>query len=230
MKTELSRNIVDLRGRIGAACEEYDRDVDDITVVAVTKDRSAAIIQRAVAAGLHNVGESRVQEFAAKYAEIGHLARFHLIGHLQSNKVKKAVQLFDVIQSVDSLALAEDINREAGSRDHTIQCLIEVNSSGENQKFGVSPDDCLDIVRRVSEMSQIELIGLMTVGPLTDDPKTIREAFAVCRDLFKHGRDIVGDQFDTLSMGMSDDFPLAIAEGATMIRIGTALFGPRPPR
>ncbi len=110
-----------------------------------------------------------------------------------------------------------------------IDCLVEVNTSGESQKFGVAPGECLDLVKQVDTLEAIRLIGLMTVGPLTTDQEVIRRAFRQCHDLFVRAQDIVGDDFDTLSMGMSDDFPLAIAEGATMIRIGTALFGPRPP-
>jgi pyridoxal phosphate enzyme (YggS family) len=150
-----------------------------------------------------------------------------MVGHLQTNKVKKAVELFDVIQSVDSLKLAEEINRRAGDAERTIECLIEVNTSGEEQKFGVRPEDTLELARTVHPMSSIQLAGLMTVGPLTDDEDRIREAFRKCHELFHQARDIFGPDFDTLSMGMSHDFPLAIAEGSTMIRIGTAIFGPR---
>ena len=218
---------MELHGRIADACEEYDRDTDDITIVAVTKTRPPAIIKIAVAAGIHNIGESKIQDAEPKILEVGQIARFHMVGHLQTNKVKKAVKLFDVIQSVDSLRLAEEINRRAGEIDRTIECLVEVNCSGEDQKYGVAPEECLDLVKRVNGMENINLTGLMTVGPYVDDDLLIRDIFGRCRDLFKRGRDIVGDEFDTLSMGMTGDFPLAIAEGATMIRIGTALFGAR---
>ena len=218
---------MELHGRIADACEEYDRDTDDITIVAVTKTRPPAIIKIAVAAGIHNIGESKIQDAEPKILEVGQIARFHMVGHLQTNKVKKAVKLFDVIQSVDSLRLAEEINRRAGEIDRTIECLVEVNCSGEDQKYGVAPEECLDLVKVVNGMENINLTGLMTVGPYVDDDLLIRDIFGRCRDLFKRGRDIVGDEFDTLSMGMTGDFPLAIAEGATMIRIGTALFGAR---
>ena len=218
---------MDLHGRIAEACEEYNRDTDDITIVAVTKTHSPAIIKTAVAAGLHNIGESKIQEAEPKILEVGPIARFHLVGHLQTNKVKKAVQLFDMIQSVDSLKLAEEISRRASEIERTIACLIEVNCSGESQKYGIPPDQCLELVRRTNALSNISLVGLMTIGPFVDDEQTIRDAFSFCRGLFKQSQDIVGDQFDTLSMGMTHDFPLAIAEGATMIRIGTALFGAR---
>ena len=221
---------MELRGQIAEACDLYDRDADDITVIAVSKTHSTAAIKVAVAAGMQNIGESRLQEAEPKIMEVGRIARFHMIGHLQTNKVKKAVRLFDVIQSVDSLKLAEEINRQAELIDHKIECLIEVNSSGEEQKYGIKPDECLTLVKQLNVMPYIELAGLMTVGPFTDNEDDIRSAFRLCKVLFDQGRDIVGEQFDTLSMGMSDDFPLGIAEGSTMIRVGTSIFGPRENR
>jgi pyridoxal phosphate enzyme (YggS family) len=228
MKDALSNNLIELRGRIVEACEEYDRDADDISILAVTKRFPASVIQTAVAAGLLDIGESRIQEAEGKIKELGAIARYHFIGHLQSNKARKAVSLFDVIQSLDSLKLAEEVNRRADEVDRTIDCLIQVNVSGEESKFGVAPDATLDLVTRIRDLPRINLTGLMAMGPLTDDQETIRAAFHTASELFKRGQDLVGDQFDTLSMGMTDDFPLAIAEGSTMIRVGTALFGPRP--
>ena len=131
MKELISNNILDLHGRIADACERYDRDADDILVCAVTKTHPTAIIKVAVASGLHNIGESRLQDAEPKILEVGAIARFHMVGHLQTNKVKKAVALFDVIQSVDSLKLAEEINRQAEAIGRTIECYVEVNSSGE---------------------------------------------------------------------------------------------------
>lgn len=228
MKDQLSDNIQNLYGRIAEACEQHHRDTDDITIVAVTKRHPAHTISRAVAAGLHNIGESRVQEAEEKIAQLGRIARFHMVGHLQTNKVKKAVQLFDVIQSIDSLRLAEEINKEAGKIDHNIECYIEVNSSGEQSKYGIPPQECLDLVRRVNALEYVDLTGLMTIGPLTDDEEQIREAFRQTHRLWEAAREIVGENFDTLSMGMSADFELAIAEGSTMIRVGTDLFGLHP--
>ena len=227
MKETISRNLMELRGRIAQACEQYDRDADDIAIVAVTKTHSTAVIKTVVAAGIHEIGESKIQEAEPKITELGPIARFHMVGHLQTNKAKKAVGLFDVIQSVDSFKLAWEVNRQAGLIDRKIECYIEVNSSGESQKFGVAPDECLDLVRKVYALDNIKLTGLMTIGPITDYEETVRGAFRLCRELFDKAKDIAGDDFNTLSMGMSDDFPLAIAEGATVIRIGTALFGPR---
>jgi hypothetical protein len=218
---------MDLRGRIADACEEYDRDTDDITVVAVTKTHSAAAINTAVAAGIYEIGESKIQEAESKLNEVGPIARFHLVGHLQSNKVKKAVELFDVIQSIDSLKLAELISKEATAVGRTIDILVEVNCSGEEQKYGVPPGECIELLKEVNHLDNVILCGLMTVGPNTDDEEAIRAAFAQCRELFKQGSELFGYDFDTLSMGMSGDFELAIAEGSTMIRVGSILFGPR---
>lgn len=227
MKRTISRNLIELHGRLAEACAQYNRDTDDITVVAVTKTHPAALIRIAVAAGIHNIGESKIQEAEPKILEVGHIARFHLVGHLQTNKVKKAVQLFDVIQSVDSLKLAEEISRRATEMERIMECYIEINSSGETQKFGVAPQDCLTLVKQIHPLGNIKLTGLMTVGPDVDDEDTVRKAFRKCHELYKRAQDIVGDEFDTLSMGMTHDFPLAIAEGSTMIRVGTGLFGTR---
>jgi pyridoxal phosphate enzyme (YggS family) len=230
MKQQIADNLVQLRGRIAEACEKYDRDADDITIVAVTKSHPVSTISKAVAAGIHNIGESRVQEAEAKIAEVGRIARFHLVGHLQTNKVRKALELFDVIQSVDSLKLAEEISRRAIDMDRQVECFIEVNCSGEESKYGVAPGQCLELIERCNDLPNVELTGLMTVGPLTDDEERIRDAFKTCYELFRRGQAIVGDEFDNLSMGMSDDLEPAIAEGSTMLRLGTVIFGPRPPR
>jgi PLP dependent protein len=227
MNNDLGHNLTELRGKIAEACDRHHRKTDDITIVAVTKRWPASTIQAAVAHGLTDIGESRIQEAEPKITTLGPIARFHLIGHLQSNKVRKAVALFDIIQSVDSLKLAEEISRRAEEIERTIDCLIEVNCSGEVSKSGVAPEDALDLIRRVHGLPALRLTGLMTVGPLTDDPEQIRAAFRTCRVLFEQGREIVGPAFVTLSMGMSDDFVEAIAEGSTMIRIGTGLFGHR---
>ena len=228
MKETITNNLVELRGRIAEACEEYDRDADDITILAVTKRFPTSVVQTVVAAGLLDIGESRVQEAETKITELGPIARYHFIGHLQTNKVKKAVSLFDVIQSVDTLKLVTEISRRAAEIDRTIECLIQVNVSGEESKSGVSPEAALDLILAARKLPYINLSGLMAIGPLTDDEDAIRASFRLAHDIFKQGQDLIGDSFDMLSMGMSDDFAVAIAEGSTMIRIGTALFGTRP--
>jgi hypothetical protein len=228
MKESIADNLMELRGRIAEACEESDRDAHDITIVAISKKHPPALIRMAVSLGLLDIGESRIQEAEAKIQELGPIARYHFVGHLQTNKVKKAVELFDVIQSVDSLKLAQEISRRAEEAERTIECFIQINSSGEESKHGAPPEQAIDLIRRVNQMPGINLTGLMTIGPLTDDEEKIREAFRLARGLFVQGRDLVGEDFENLSMGMSDDFSLAIAEGATMIRVGTSIFGSRP--
>lgn len=227
MKDSISANLMELNGQIAEACEKYDRDADDIIIVAVTKTHPASVIKTAVAAGLTEIGESRIQEAEPKILEIGGIARYHLIGHLQTNKVKKAVELFDVIQSVDSLKLAEEIDRRCDEIGRTVECFIEVNTSGEEQKYGIDSESCISLIKTVNNMSNINLTGLMTIAPFVDDEETVRAAFRKGYELFKEAQDTVGDEFDNLSMGMSGDFSLAIAEGSTMIRVGTSLFGER---
>lgn len=227
MKDRFAKNLMELNGQIAEACEEYDRDTDDITVIAVTKTFPAAAISIAVASGIFNIGESRLQDAEPKIIELGQIARYHMIGHLQTNKVKKVVQLFDVIQSVDTIKLAEEISKRAGEINRTIECFVEVNSSGELQKKGVSFSEAIELISQINQLPHIKLTGLMTIGPYTNDEYKIRSAFKKCYDLFKEGKQIVGDDFCNLSMGMSSDFKLAIQEGSTMIRVGTGLFGSR---
>ncbi len=227
MPREITDNLAELRTRIAVACQNSGRSAGEVTIVGVTKTHPAKLVREAVAAGITDVGENRLQEAEPKIRELGNIARWHMIGHLQTNKMKKAVEQFDVIQSVDSIRLAEEINKRAGELGKRIECFVEVNSSGESAKSGIAPDEAINLIRQTHALSNIRLTGLMTVGPLTDDQSEIRRAFVLCRNIFNDGRAIVGDQFCNLSMGMSDDFELAIAERSTMIRIGSFLFGRR---
>ncbi len=227
MKDRFAKNLMELNGQIAEICDTCDRDADDITIVAVTKTFPSASIQIAVAAGIFNIGESRLQDAEPKITELGQIARYHMIGHLQSNKVKKVVELFDVIQSVDSLKLAEEISKRAGEVNRTIECYIEINSSGEEQKNGVAISESIEFLKHVNGLPHIKLAGLMTIGPHTNDEKKIRTAFRQSYQLFKQSQQIVGDQFANLSMGMSNDYKIAIEEGSTMIRVGTGLYGTR---
>jgi len=224
----IAQHLAQLRDELIRVCARCGRKPEQIAILAVTKTHSAQTVQEAVKAGLTDIGENRVQEADAKFAQIGHIAHYHLIGHLQSNKAKKAVQLFDVIQSVDSPGIAQDISKRAGEIGKTMECLIEVNSSGETQKFGVQPAETVALAEEIIRLPNIRLTGLLTVGPLTDDPDQIRGAFRQCRELFELTRTRIGPQIATLSMGMSGDFEIAVQEGSTMIRIGTGLFGDRP--
>lgn len=226
-KDNIVKNIADIRGRISAACEQYGRNVDDITLVAVSKTRTASEIRIAVTAGILDIGENRIQDAEPKILEVGSISRFHMLGHLQTNKVRKAVKLFDVIQSLDSLKLAEEIDRRAKEENRTIECFIEVNCSLEEAKFGARPDEAVALIEEILSLSSIRLTGLMTIAPFSDDEGVIRPAFERARELFLEGQAIAGKQFKNLSMGMSGDFHLAIAEGSTMVRVGTGIFGSR---
>lgn len=226
-KETIAKNLVTIRGKIFEICAATGRRMDEITLIAVTKTVPCEGIRMALADGIHEIGESRVQEAESKIEELRGKVRMHMIGHLQSNKVKKAVQMFDVIQSIDSIELANEISRRAGEAGRSIECLIEVNSSGESQKQGVEPRHALDLVKRVRELPHLHLVGLMTIGPLSTKENKIRESFRHTREQFEKAKDIVGKSFHTLSMGMSGDYEIAIEEGSTMLRLGGAIFGKR---
>lgn len=227
MKDQFANNLTELHGQIADACEEFERDIDEITIVGITKTNPASLIKIAVAAGIHNIGESRIQEAQEKIKEVGPIARFHLVGHLQTNKARKAVELFDVIQSVDSIKLANEINLRAYEAGRNIECYLQINISGEDQKFGIEPQNTPKLIDQVLKLENINLTGLMAIGPNTNDKSQVRAAFSGMRALYEQSRGVVGSSFDTLSMGMSSDFRLAIAEGSNMLRIGSVLFGQR---
>jgi len=204
------------------------RSPQSVRLLAVTKGIPPATIREAKALGLREFGESRVQEAEGKLAEVGEGARWHLVGHLQSNKVKRAVQIFDEIHSVDSASLAEDLARRAQAAGKAPLCYVEVNTSGDAEKFGVVPSAALALLSRIRDLAPLRLAGLMTIGPLSGGAEGARAAF---RALAKLRDDAVRaellEQGAGLSMGMSDDFEIAIEEGATIVRIGTALLGAR---
>jgi PLP dependent protein len=217
----LESNLRGLEQRVAQACRRSGRSPGEVTLVAVTKTVAAGDIARAFELGIRHFGENRVQEAESKIAELSHLAPspvWHMIGRLQSNKIKRAVELFDVIQSVDSAAQAEMINRRAHKR---LPVFLEVNAGGEKSKAGFSPDEAAEAFPTISRLANLEVRGLMTVAPAVDNPEKVRGIFRKMREL----RAELG--LEQLSMGMSDDFEVAIEEGATMIRIGQALFGAR---
>ena len=223
----IKENLRIVNDKIAAAAGKSGRLAEEITLVVVSKTHPADLIKAAVEFGVTDIGESRMQESEPKISSLGGIARWHMIGHLQTNKVKKAVRLFDLIQAVDSLKLAEEIDRRAGEINKKTDCLIEVNSSGEDSKYGVPPEDLIEMLENVYRLGNINVAGIMTIGPFVENESLIREAFGLTRDLYLKGREIVGDSFTTLSMGMSDDFEIAIEEGSNMVRVGTAIFGRR---
>jgi len=212
--------------RFRSAAERAGRDSEDITVVAVSKTRTLDEIRAVVDCGAHVVGENRVQEARDKFAGATRDFELHMIGHLQTNKAKLAIELFDMVQSVDSLRIAEELSKEAGKAGRKLEVLLEVNSSGEEQKYGFQPAQVADAGAEIGQLANLRVSGLMTVGPLTEDKNEIRRAFAETYKLFEQMK-ARASGFSVLSMGMSDDFELAIAEGSTMVRVGRVIFGPR---
>jgi pyridoxal phosphate enzyme (YggS family) len=203
-----------------------------VEVVAAVKGRTAEEIIEAIEGGIKIIGENYVQEAERVYKAIGKAGegvQWHFIGHLQKNKVKKAVEMFDVIQTVDSYELAAEIDKRCRQINKIMPVLVEVNSGREEQKFGVFPEDVECVVRSIAPLQNIKVVGLMTMGPLTDDIEVLRKCFIETREIYKYlqNKAIENVTMKYLSMGMSSSYRVAIEEGANMIRIGTLLFGPR---
>lgn len=201
----------------------------DVDLVAAAKSRTPSEVLAAVNAGVKIIGENYVQEAENAYGMVGKQAKWHFIGHLQKNKVRKAVNLFDLIETVDSLALARDIDQQCAVISKVMPVLIEINSGREPQKSGVLPEDAQTLTIEISRLKNIRLTGLMTIGPYSASPETLRPYFARTRELFEllTSLNLPGVEMKHLSMGMTDSYRIAIEEGANMVRIGTAIFGPR---
>ena len=217
-----------VESRIHAAAERCGRKRSDVTLVAVSKKFSAAHIREAYAAGLRVFGENYVQEFGDKRSEVGHLegAQFHLIGHLQSNKTRVACELFDVIQTADSVKLLKRLNASAAERRQVMEVLLEVKLSSEESKTGASEQELPQLLSAANDCGSLRVTGFMTVPPWSADPEQSRPYFRRLAELARGLR--AEHHIDKLSMGMSGDLEVAIEEGATLVRVGTALFGPRP--
>jgi pyridoxal phosphate enzyme (YggS family) len=224
---DLAANLDKVRQRIAAACERAGRPADSVTLLAVTKTQPPEVVAEAARLGLVVFGENKVQEAKAKIALCPGRLRWHMIGHLQSNKCRDAVGLFGMIQSVDSLALAEEINKRAEQAARTMPILLEVNIVGEASKFGYRPEQLLAELSKVNSLPRLELNGLMTVPPWTPTPERVRPVFRKLREIKQQCEQLLGAPLPQLSMGMTGDFEVAIEEGATLVRIGTALFGER---
>jgi pyridoxal phosphate enzyme (YggS family) len=229
METDvLAGRLAEVRERVERARERAGR-TDPVTVVAVTKTHPAEMVRAAITAGVADVGENRVQELEEKVAEVGREAvRWHLIGHLQRNKVRKALPLFDLLHSLDSLRLAEAVSRDAVEAGVTARVLVQVNASGEETKGGFSVDEGVDPIARVCALPGLVVEGLMTMAPFTDDEAVVRRAFRATRALFdRAAREAAGFRALHVSMGMSNDFEIAVEEGATLVRVGSLIFGER---
>ena len=224
---DLADNLGVLQERIHAACGRAGRDPTSVTLLAVTKSHPPEVVAAAARLGLNLFGENKVQEARAKIPLCPGKLRWHFIGHLQSNKCRDAVELFEMIQSVDSLALAQEITKRAEQAAKTMPILLEVNVVGEASKFGYAPEKLLAELETINALPKIEIHGLMAVPPWSSEPEKSRPHFRRLRELKARAEQVLGVPLPHLSMGMSGDFEVAIEEGATMVRIGTALFGPR---
>jgi len=229
METDIVSNIRMIRERIIAAAARAGRDPGGIQLMAVSKTVPPGRILEAMEAGITLFGENYVQEAREKIPAVGHNISWHMIGHLQTNKVKYVINLFDWIHSVDRLELARELDKRAGQNNLKLNALIEVNVSGEESKNGVEASHALELVRQVSVLPNLNVRGLMTMPPYSDNPETSRPYFKALRSLRDEisSAAISGIRMDELSMGMTDDFEVAIEEGATIIRVGRAIFGER---
>jgi len=219
-------NFLHLRQRIEKAALRVGRDPAMIKLVAVTKSRDLRQIHQALEFGVTDIGENRIQEALIKYRELTDQRpiKWHMVGHLQTNKAKEAVGIFDYIHSLDSLHLAEELDKQAGRVNKLQDVLLEVNVSGETAKFGVPPQDAPTLVKEISRLGHLRLQGLMTVAPISDDPEKSRPHFRALRELKDKINQLTNNPLTVLSMGMSDDFEVAIEEGADFIRLGRAIF------
>ena len=223
-------NLAAIQQRIQAACGRAGRDTESVLLLAVSKTHPAEAIGEAIQCGQILFGENKVQEAKAKIPSSPGRARWHFIGHLQSNKARDAVELFEMIQSVDSLGLAQEISKRCEQTSKEMPVLLEVNMAGESSKFGYNPERVLSELKELNSLPRIVIQGLMTIPPFSTDPEKARPHFRRLRELKSRCEDILGAPLPHLSMGMSGDFEMAIEEGATIVRVGTALFGPRKAR
>lgn len=231
MNEDIKSNLAAVHANIGAACERAGRDKRDVKLIAVSKTKPFEQLLAAYNAGERVFGENKVQEICAKYERIDEMpgAVFHMIGHLQTNKVRQVVDKAAMIHSVDSFHLAETIDKEAARIGKVMDVLIEVNVAGEDSKFGIACGEAEPLVRKCAALSNIHVCGLMTIAPYVEDSEQNRQVFKklkqLCVDL--KAKNIDNTDMDVLSMGMTGDYQVAIEEGATMVRVGTGIFGAR---
>ncbi len=225
----IRENVQFVRNKIAEACRRSGRKSEEIELVAITKTVDVEQINEAIAAGIRVVGENRVQEAWRKFQEVGEKAHWHMVGHLQTNKVKRVLQFADMIHSVDSVYLAREIQTQANKLDRTIEILIQVNTSGEESKFGLEPEATIGAIEEVSTLPNLKIKGIMTIGAFLPNPEDVRPCFKLLNDLKDrvNERGITSVEIGTLSMGMTNDYEIAIEEGSTMVRVGTAIFGER---
>ncbi len=219
-------NIGQVRDKIGKAAQRSGRDASAVTLIAVTKTHEEEAMREAVDAGITDIGENKAQEVRQKYPLLQRDVHWHFIGHLQRNKVKYVIDKVAMIHSVDSLSLAREISKRAERLDRVMPALVEVNVSGEKSKHGLVPDDVRSFLEEVKDLPGIRFQGLMTMAPYVEDPEQTRPVFRALREL-QETLLSQGYQLEVLSMGMTNDFEVAVEEGATHVRVGTAIFGVR---
>lgn len=222
-------NYKSVEEKVIQACKRAGRNPSEVTLIAVSKTKPISMIEELLPLGVRDFGENKVQELTEKAEILSPEIRWHMIGHLQRNKVKYVVDKACLIHSVDSLRLAEEISKEAGKKNRTASVLLEVNVAGEESKFGIAPEEALPLAKEIAGLPHIQIKGLMTIAPYTEDPENNRNFF---RDLRKLSVDIAQENIDNvtmnvLSMGMTGDYEVAIEEGATHVRVGTGIFGER---
>jgi hypothetical protein len=225
----LEENLKEVQAKIRAACDRANRPYEDVLLIAVSKTKPLSDIETLIPCGIRDFGENKVQELVDKYEHVSRPVNFHLIGHLQTNKVKYIVDKACLIHSVDSLKLAKEIEKEAAKRDLICNVLIEINIGGEDSKFGIKPEETETLVREISQLPHVHIKGLMTIAPFVENAESNRGLFRnmhkILLDIKKKNIDNV--DMEILSMGMTNDYTVAIEEGATMVRVGTAIFGER---
>jgi len=223
----IAENLARVREQIAQAAAEAGRSVEDVELVAISKTHDAERVRKAIDAGQTLFGESRVQEARVKIPELPSSLRWHFVGHLQKNKIRHALPLFELIHSIDSLALAQDMNRIAEDEGMHPRVLLEVNVAGEGSKFGFTPEKLREEMESLLALPRLSILGLMTIPPIAEEAEASRRFFVELREL----RDRLQTEFRVdlaqLSMGMTQDYPVAVEEGATLVRVGTAIFGER---
>lgn len=225
----IAQNISNVKKIMNLAAEKAGRNTEDITLISVSKTKPVSMLLEAYEAGSRDFGENKVQELIDKYEVMPQDIRWHMIGHLQRNKVKYIVGKVALIHSVDSLKLAEEISKEAQKKEVTVSVLIEVNVAGEESKYGVSPQEAEELIRQISILPGIKIEGLMTIAPYVDNSEDNRQYFAKLKQLLVdiNSKNIDNVNMNVLSMGMTGDYAVAIEEGATYVRVGTGIFGDR---
>lgn len=230
MNVEMDNRLGEIRRRMEQACARAGRDPESVQLLAVSKTQGPEAVMEAVQLGVIHFGENKVQEARQKIPQCPSAAHWHLVGHLQTNKAREAVRLFEMVHAVDSLKLLETLDRVCQEEGRNLPVCLEVNVSGERSKFGMTPEEVPGVLKAAATLFRVRVVGVMTIPPIADDPEEARPYFRALREARDRWQEECGVSLPELSMGMSHDFEVAIEEGATWIRVGTRLFGARAKR